>query len=132
MKYNYREAMKDNILEFLGDNVPYYYNPADYTDKDEFYEEIYNALWTDDAVTGNASGSYTFNNYTAKEYVCGNLDLLAEALKEFCTPAEEIAERFLNQDFEYFDVTIRCYLLGEVLTEVFENIDEEEFNKEEE
>lgn len=46
-------------------------------------QDLNDTLFTYDSVTGNASGSYTFNTWTAEEYLCHNWELLAEALTEF-------------------------------------------------
>lgn len=114
--YNYLEAMKEDIVDVFSD----YYNEEDlkeFNDLDELKEDLYDKLWIDDSVTGNASGSYTFNSYQAKENVMDNMDLCKEALEEFCVDAETIGEKFLNEDWEYLDVTIRCYLLSQAIEE---------------
>lgn len=121
MNYDYREAMAEDIKDYLSEDEI----TVTEENKDELFEKYNDELWTADGVTGNASGSYTFNSYKAKEYVLDNMDLAKEALEEFCVPAEEIGERFLNEDWEYLDVTIRCYLLGEVLGTVLEEMIEE-------
>ncbi len=90
--------------------------------KDEVQEKLYDDLWINDSVTGNGSGSYFFNSYESKEAVQDNMDICREALEEFCTPAEEIGKRFLNEDWEYLDVTIRCYLLGQAIDQALEEI----------
>ena len=58
-----------------------------------------------------------------KEYVTENMEECIEALKEFCVEAETVAEKFLSEDWEYFDVTIRCHLLNQAISEVLEEID---------
>ena len=73
-------------------------------------------------MTGNASGSYTFNSFKAKEYVTDNMDLVLDMTSEFGIEAETIAEHFLNEDWEWFDVSIRCYLLGECISEALEEL----------
>ena len=117
--YDYFESMKEDVLQAIEEN----YNVSDYEDREDFEQVLYDDLWMFDSVTGNASGSYTFNSYTAKEYVMDNMELCKEALKEFCVDGETIADHFLNEDYEYFDVTIRCYLLGQVIAEVLEDFD---------
>lgn len=108
--YDYREAIKNDIREWLEDN--------DFYEPDELYEE----LWINDSVTGNASGSYTFNSYMAQEYVCDNMDDLAGVCEEFGITNEQIGEKFLNGEWEWMDVTIRCYLLGECLQKVIDEV----------
>jgi hypothetical protein len=117
--YNYLEAMKNDIEEYINENI----NLEDYEDKDELEQYLNDELWTEDSVTGNASGSYTFNSYEAKENLEGNEDLVREMCQEFCIDAETIADKFLNEDYEYFDVSVRCYLLGQAIAEVLEDIE---------
>lgn len=79
-------------------------------------------LWTEDSVTGNASGSYTFNRWTAREYVLDNMDELEEAAHNFGIDAATIGDKFLADDWEYFDVSIRCNLLAECIADVLDDI----------
>lgn len=118
--YNYLEAMKEDIKTYLEDEFEYRYSELDH---DELEDSLYDDLWTQDSVTGNGSGSYTFCRATARGYVTENMELCVESLKEFCVEAETIAERFLEEDWEYFDVTIRCYLLGQAIAEVLEELE---------
>lgn len=86
--------------------------------RDNLYEKLYDDLWLYDSVTGNASGSYTFNTYQAEENLCHNWDLLEEALDEFCVDYKEA----IQKGAEYCDVTIRCYLLGEAIDVVLDEL----------
>ena len=81
-----------------------------------------------DSVTGNASGSYTFNTYQAEENICHNLDLLGEALEEFGSGADYL----IHNGAEACDVTIRCYLLSECIAEALEEIEEDFYTDKEE
>ena len=123
--YNYYEAVKEDIESALEED---YYKEIieNAADRDDAYEELYDKLWVEDSVTGNASGSYTFSTYKAEEYICHNLELLCDAIEEFGGEASEY-KRCLESP-ETADVTIRCYLLGQVLNEV---LDEYEFGEEE-
>ena len=118
MAYDYREAIKDDIVQYIEDNI----NLDEYEDNDELYEALEEDLWVADSVTGNGSGSYTFNREEAKKYVVDNMDLVGEMIEEFDIDTKTIGEKFKEQDWEYFDVSIRCYLLGEVLGEVLEEL----------
>lgn len=117
--YNYLEAMKSDIKDYIKNEV----NTANYSDREELENDLNDTLWTVDSVTGNASGSYTFNCADAKEYVTDNIDLLAEACKEFGVNNETVGEKFFAEDWEYFDVTIRCYLLNQAISEALDEID---------
>ena len=123
--YNYLEQMTLDIKEYLEGE----HSPEELREKieyrDEWESELYDSLWCNDSITGNASGSYTFSRYTAREYVTDNMTLCVEALQEFGTDNEEIANRFLDEDWEYFDVTIRCYLLGQAIAAALDEIEAE-------
>lgn len=123
--YNYYNAMENDIKNYIEENI----DLSDYT-REALEEELNDDLWAYDGVTGNASGSYTFCRATAKEYVVDNTDLCADALEEFCVEPKTIAEKFLAEDWEYFDVTIRCYLLGECIYSVLDEYEEELFKEE--
>lgn len=121
MKYDYMEAMKSDIMDYIHNDV----NTSEFSSREDLEEHLNDDLWTVDSVTGNGSGSYTFNRSEAEEYVNDNSDLLREALQEFCVGADTIAEKFLDADYEYFDVTIRCYLLGQAIAEALDDMEEE-------
>jgi hypothetical protein len=118
-KYNYLETIKADVMDYIENEV----NLTDYEYKEDLEQFLNDELFAEDSVTGNGSGSYTFCRQTAKEYVTGNMEECIEALKEFCVEAETVAEKFLSEDWEYFDVTIRCYLLGQAISEVLEEIE---------
>lgn len=118
-RYNYLEAMKEDIKTYLEDNFEYKYSDMD---RDELEESLRDDLWIEDSITGNGSGSYTFNREEAKEYVVDNMELCVEALEGFCVEASEIAKRFLSEDWEYFDVTIRCFNLSYAISEVLDEM----------
>lgn len=113
--YDYREAIRNDIREYINDEITL----TDYADRDELEEYLQDELWTVDGVTGNASGSYTFNAWKAEEYLCHNLDLLREALDEFGGDALKMLE-----SPEAADVTIRCYLLAECIAEVLDEMED--------
>lgn len=124
MAYDYREAMDNDIKHFIDENVEingdeYYYNNKTFYDGGTLYETVYDDMWIDDSVTGNASGSYTFDRNKAKKYVMDNIDLIGDMIREFDIDVKTIGEKFINEDWEYFDVSIRCYLLSEILGGVF-------------
>lgn len=106
--YNYLEAMKEDIKNYVEENEIEIVT----------YGDLYDDLFCKDSITGNESGSYTFNRAEAKEYVIDNLDVLADACSEYGVSMDELGRRFLNEEWEWLDVTIRCYLLGEALSEL--------------
>lgn len=108
-KYDYLSAVESDIREYIENNVNFH----DYSDLDEMKEDLNEKLFVEDSVTGNASGSYTFNTWKAEEYLCHNLDLLAEANEAFGGSSD-----ILSDGAEMCDVTIRCYLLGQAIENV--------------
>lgn len=107
MKYNYLEELKKDIKEYLKENeIPLKYAALNYA-------ALYDMLFIEDSITGNASGSYTLSTYKAEEYLAHNLGLLKEACNEYGIIPE-------LDNPEKCDVTIRCHLLGEALQEVLD------------
>lgn len=116
--YNYLEAVTSDVLDYIKEEI----NLDEWKGNREGLEEKLNdKLWTVDSVTGNASGSYTFNTWEAEENLAHNWDLLAEALDEFGQDGTDV----LKQGAEAMDVTIRCYLLGQAIAEALDELEEE-------
>ena len=119
MAYNYLEELKSDVRNYIKEVASDY---MDYEDMDELRDSLYDNLWDEDSVTGNGSGSYTFNREKAKEYVSDNMDLMVEAYKDLDS-IESLVDDLEALDFETIDVTIRCYLLSQALDEVLEDED---------
>lgn len=115
--YDYKQHVAEDIAEYLEDNYPE-------LNKDsiknivfnDFYDEFYDKLFITDSVTGNGSGSYTFNTIEAEQNLVGNWELLTDA-------TEELDPDFnpLKQGAEACDVLIRIYLLPDALQCVYNN-----------
>lgn len=119
-RYDYENAVREDVLEWIREH----YSNDEITEKlqerDEWEQELNDDLWTADSVTGNASGSYTFNAWEAEENVCHNLDLLGDALEEFGSDMD-----IMRSGAEACDVTIRCYLLGGAISAALDELEEE-------
>ena len=113
--YDYLENIKEDIREYIEENKIV----IDEYNRDEIEQQLNDDLWVDDSVTGNGSGSYTFNTYEAEQNLNGNCDLLQEALEEFGQPDVNVIEK----GAEWCDVTIRCYLLGQAIGEVLNEME---------
>ena len=111
MLYNYHIAVKDDIREYIKEN----YGSV----TEEMRNDVFDEVLGDDSVTGNASGSYAMNRAIAKEYVIENIDLLKKAADEYGFDKKDIGEQFLSEQWEYLDVLIRLYLVGEYFDDIF-------------
>ena len=113
--YNYLKSIKEDVKNYLEEN----YNVETIEEINKIdTNNLYDELFVEDSVTGNASGSYTFSTYQAEENLCHNLDLLKEALESFGSDIDYL------ESPEACDVTIRCYLLGQVIPDVLEELQE--------
>ena len=130
-KYDYLSAVKEDVKQWIDEHDGWKSDYADENGKwlrednrDDIYEDLNDRLFIEDSVTGNASGSYTFNTWQAEENLCHNLDLLGEAMEEFGYGGKPMSE--LMESAESCDVTIRCYLLGQAISEVLDEIENDE------
>lgn len=131
----YLEAVKEDVREWIENNKEELeerlLQEEEFDDEDDFKqfvkEWLENTLWNDDNVTGNGSGVYFMHNWDAEQMVLENPEEVKEALQEFCVDASTLADKFLDRDWHYFDVTARCFYLslaiGEVVDEDFEEIE---------
>ena len=122
-RYNYFENVTADAKQAILENL----NNWIFTDREELEEIANDNLWVDDSVTGNGSGSYTFNREAAKEYVTRSddgMDTLRDAVREFDCEHEAFTA-FMEEDWEYCDVTIRCYLLGQAISAAIDELEEE-------
>lgn len=118
-RYDYEESVRKDIEDYIKDN----YETEELKEKledSDFEDELYDDMFVSDSVTGNGSGSYFFNRWKAEEALCHNFDLLAEAFKEFGCDNDY----FFNRGVEACDVVIRCYILGQELCNVLNDMKE--------
>lgn len=116
-RYNYLKAIKEDVKNYIEENEIKVYS----SNREEIEEQLNIDLFCEDSVTGNASGFYTLNAWQAEENLCHNWELLAEAMEEFGCSDKNIIE----EGAEWADVTIRCYLLGQAIAEVLDEVEEE-------
>lgn len=115
--YDYREAMTEDVKEWIKENI----DLTEWTeDREGLEQQLNDDLWTEDSITGNASGSYYCNSYKAEESIAHNWDLLNEALDEF----EQNNINVIKKGAEWADVIIRCYLLRSVISDVLDEMEE--------
>ena len=119
-RYDYIEHMTEDVKDAIRER----YTPDEIRehlddDRDDFAQELNDDLWTDDSVTGNASGSYYCNAWRAEEAIAHNWDLIADFIDEW-----DCAD-ILRTGPEAIDVSIRCYLLGQAIDAALDELDDE-------
>ena len=110
-KYDYYKSVKEDIEQGLN-NWDHCNNIDNYSSIDKVISDVYYQFFNSDSITGNGSGSYTFNSWRAEENLCHNMDLLKEALVELGGDFNDYID-----SAEACDVVIRCYVLGQVIDE---------------
>lgn len=123
---DYRDQIKEDIKEYLTqENLWPTAEPgtSEYYDQ---YDKAYDQCWIADSVTGNGSGSYTFNTWQAAENV--SCLLWDEDLWLLINGDGSVSVDDIKEGPEHLDVLIRCSLLSEcfddVLREKREQFDE--------
>lgn len=123
--YDYRQAMKDDITDYILNN----YDLSDYETYDEALDAIEDDLWVEDCITGNG-GMFYDTEEKCLQYVGNNLKLLFEAADAYEWSIDQIKDK--NNPAQHCDCLIRCYLLGECLNKVLHDMWEGEENEESE
>lgn len=119
--YDYKIAVKTDVKNWILDNYSEEEIKEKLEEREDWEEELNDTLWTEDAVTGNGSGSYTFDREKAGEYLAGNFDELCDAIDNFGGDYEDA----LRKGEEGCDVTIRCYYLTGAISDVLDELEEE-------
>ena len=119
-RYDYRREEATDIYNYIHENYSDEEIKEFMTDREQFQEDLNEILWTEDSVTGNASGSYFMSTWKAEEAISHNFDLIADMEWEF---GELDNKR--KYSAEYLDVSIRCYLLGECIGIALDEIENE-------
>lgn len=108
----YPEQVKADFEEFFGDVYGERYQKAETEQvKSKLIDEAFQEALIDDSVTGNASGSYYMNAYTARDMVLNNIDYIANLLYR-CDVTNKPLEYYLaNFKEETLDVIVRYHTL---------------------
>ena len=123
--YNYLDAVKEDVKAWLEDNSDQFEEIKDNNkidgviDWDGVKDDLNEILWSEDSITGNGSGSYTFNREKARDYVLNDgLQYLEDLVNEGWLTYENIGKYVTNYNFESLDVSLRCYFLSQAIEEV--------------
>ena len=122
-RYNYMTAVKEDVCEYIKNEGLDSPDVTTKWEKEDFTEDLYEKLWVEDSVTGNASGSYTFSTWKAEEYISHNWELLSDAIAEFGEYEMNLGWFLEEKGAEWADVTIRCFLLSQAIAEAIEEME---------
>lgn len=114
-KYNYLEAVKNNVLDYIDENIDF----LDFDTLDDLIGALNQELIDDDKVTGAKKGSYTFDRWQAEENLCHNLTLLYYAYDAFCVYDA------LERGAEFCDVLVRQYVLPDAIEQAVKEIEQD-------
>lgn len=118
-KYDYQASVEDAVITYLNENIISFTNHTKISVKEYViakYDEILEDMELSDDVTGNGSGSFTFNTNVAKEHVLDNLDIVAEMYEDGYISNSHVVDMILYGQWETMDVIIRCYLLPQIFS----------------
>jgi len=111
------EDNKETILELLKEKE------VDLYDEQEVSDTIVENFTYSDEITGNGSGSFTFNTNEAKNIVSENIDDIVTILNELdYNVNEKVGEAFIEGGWEELDVIARSFVLSQSATEFAEEL----------
>lgn len=118
-RYEYLNQVSEDVRNYVE-------NEIDLTewvgDRDGLEQHLNDELFCCDSVTGNASGSYTFNTWQAEENIAHAWDLIEEAAEAY--GIEPTISCSWDHGAEWWDVAIRCHLLPEAVAAVLDDLEE--------
>ena len=86
---------------------------------------MYDSCWVDDSVTGNVSGSYTFSRWEARQNFFNDEDsdeYISQMIEDGFMSANELGKKIAESNWEYIDLSIRCWLLCDAVNDVLDEI----------
>ena len=122
--YNYKEQIRADVREWIEDNK----EQIEGLDRHDAYDVIYDSCWVSDSVTGNASGSYTFSRWEARQNFFNDEDseeYIDQMIEDGFTCRESVGRAVQESQWELLDVSIRCWLLCDAVTDVVDEIYED-------
>lgn len=115
-KYDYLAVETQDVIDYINSDI----NLADYESREDAEEQLHDLLWDYDNVTGGGIGTYTFGQWEAEENLAHNWDLISEMLTGFGEPRDVNP---FEKGAEWCDMSIRCYLLPQAISNALDEID---------
>ena len=117
--YDYCGAVKRDVCKWMENNREEVEAKRAEGNEFAFEDWIIEECMNRDDVTGNASGSYTFDIWEAEKCLCYNIDFLVSLFDGIEGGTERIGEIIMRGP-EYCDVFIRCCVLPDVVADAIE------------
>ena len=119
--YSYKEVVRSDVREWIDNNK----DQIEGLDRHDAYEVVYDSCWVADEVTGNASGSYTFSRYEARQNFFNDDDsddYISQMIEDGFMSADELGKKISESNWEYIDLSIRCWLLCDAVTDIIDEM----------
>lgn len=114
-----RENVVEEAKEYIDDEVDNYIREASENDDiDDIFESIYKDMFSG-SVTGNDSGSYSYSRSRSRALMINMLGTpeFIDMTKSFDV---DVAEHLADGDWEGLEVCLRCYLLSEAYSDLYD------------
>lgn len=113
MNYNdYYKQVKADAIDYIDEQFD-----NGYWDADTQWDIVYDDMFCEDSITGNASGPYTFNAAQARENI--SEAIWDEGIRNACNNMGVVIYNYVSADNpEGLDVAIRCAMLSEVYDDI--------------
>lgn len=123
-KYNYKKAIINDLKDWIIANnwieATYGNTNPDYSD---LKEDLYDTLLTESSVTGNGLNKFYDTEEKCEEYICHNLILYFEILRESDSwPIMYDIKWLYENPAQHIDSDIRCYLLWECIDKALKEL----------
>lgn len=123
--YDYKEAVKKDVWEWLADDDGYRFNLEDYIkngewEKDRMVNDLVNMFTHNDHITGCDTGYDTPED--CKEYLEGNEDLACEAMTDALSDDCAYDNAVAYGEYVAIDSHVRLYVLPDVIREIVDGL----------
>lgn len=125
MDNTYVLEMERDIREYIESDI----EREEWIGRKEDLEEYLNEELFCSDITGNRYESYYGSREQSRESVIKNMKLLGEALSDFCVESKTVSEKFIEEDWEYFDTLIRCSILSQYIGLVLDDLEKSGYFK---
>lgn len=114
-----RENVVEEAKDYIDDEMDNYLREAsEDDDAEDIFEIIYDDMFCG-SVTGNDNGTYSFSRSRSRALMVNMLDTpeFIDMTKSFDI---DIAQYLADGDWEGLEVSLRCYLLGETYSDIYD------------